>query len=114
MCVHVHMQDKSVASAGRLVMRREKTETLVLNVSLQGAGPQGCALQGDKAVRFSCLARASEAPDAALVPSTYRMHLLQLHIFICSRPSTRAVLGKLGQKHRPSRPNERDAVSYAL
>jgi hypothetical protein len=39
------------ASVGRVVMRREKTEALILNVSVRG---MTAATAGDKAVQFTC------------------------------------------------------------
>jgi hypothetical protein len=53
-------------SAGRVVMRRDKTETLLLNVSLKGVTATSVQPQGDKGVRFSCL----DLVEGVLVPTT--------------------------------------------
>jgi len=53
---------------GRVVMRREKTESLILNVSLTGMATKGgVKLSGDKAVKFTVLTEE----EAKLVPVTF-------------------------------------------
>lgn len=44
-------EEKQQRAAGRVVMRREKTEALILNVSVRG---MAATAAGDKAVQFTC------------------------------------------------------------
>ena len=45
----------SKSHAGRLVMRRDQTHGLILNVSLKGLKPTAAAAQGEKAVLLTCM-----------------------------------------------------------
>jgi hypothetical protein len=69
---NIRLLVRKVGSGGRLVMRREKTEALILNVNIVTVNPSQV---GDKMINFSCIAQMADQTQPA--PATYLLKTKQ-------------------------------------